>query len=127
MKFEVTHPKIWKKLAEKSLPMSHRIKIYEKLGGAYRLGEDDGEQVFNKMTELLKHKNTMNEGPETSDHEVGMANGQLDDIIRNATELKGKVGEQEMNLPGWIQDHISQAQNFINQANTGFHKLDGEQ
>jgi len=126
MKFEVTHPKIWKKLAEKSLPMSHRIKIYEKLGGAYRLGEDGGEQVFNKMTELLKHKNTMNEGPETPDHEVGMANGQLDDIIRNATELKGKVGEQEMNLPGWIQDHISQAQNFINQANTGFHKLDGE-
>ena len=127
MKFEVTHPKIWKKLAEKSLPMSHKIKIYEKLGGAYRLGEDGGEQVFNKMTELLKHKNTMNEGPETTDHEVGMANGQLDDIIRNATELKGKVGEQEMNLPGWIQDHISQAQNFINQANTGFHKLDGEQ
>lgn len=127
MKFEVTHPKIWKKLAEKSLPMSHRIKIYEKLGGAYRLGEDGGEQVFNKMTELLKHKNRMNEGPETPDHEVGMANGQLDDIIRNATELKGKVGEQEMNLPGWIQDHISQAQNFINQANTGFHKLDGEQ
>ena len=127
MKFEVTHPKIWKKLAEKSLPMSHKIKIYEKLGGAYRLGEDGGEQVFNKMTELLKHKNTMNEGPETPDHEVGMANGQLDDIIRNATELKGKVGEQEMNLPGWIQDHISQAQNFINQANTGFHKLDGEQ
>ena len=126
MKFEVTHPKIWKKLAEKSLPMSHKIKIYEKLGGAYRLGEDGGEQVFNKMTELLKHKNTMNEGPETPDHEVGMANGQLDDIIRNATELKGKVGEQEMNLPGWIQDHISQAQNFINQANTGFHKLDGE-
>ena len=56
MKFEVTHPKIWKKLAEKNIPMKHKIKIYEKLGGAYRLGEDAGEQVFNKMTELLKHK-----------------------------------------------------------------------
>jgi hypothetical protein len=127
MKFEVTHPKIWKKLAEKNIPMSHKVKIYEKLGGAYRLGEDGGEQVFNKMTELLKHKinNPINEGPETNDHEVSMAGGQLDDIIRNATELKGKVGEKELNLPGWIQDHISQAQNFINQANTGFHKLDG--
>ncbi len=123
MKFEVTHPKIWKKLAEKEMPMKNKIKVYEKMGGAYRLGEDGGEQVFNKMTELLKHK--INEGPETKDHEVSMAGGQLDDIIRNATELKGKVGEQEMNLPGWIQDHISQAQNFINQANTGFHKLDG--
>lgn len=56
MKFEVTHPKIWKKLAEKKMPMKHKIQIYEKLGGAYRLGESDGEQVFNKMTELLKQK-----------------------------------------------------------------------
>ena len=123
MKFEVTNPKAWKAVNEKNIPMKHKIKVYEKLGGAYRLGENGGEQVFNKMTELLKHK--MNEGPEGTDHEVSMANGQLDDIIKNATELKGKIGEQEMNLPGWIQDHISQAQNFINQANTGFHKLDG--
>jgi hypothetical protein len=123
MKFEITHPKIWKVVNEKNIPMKHKIQIYEKLGGAYRLGEDGGEQVYNKMTELLKSR--INEGPETKDHEVSMAGGQLDDIIRNATELKGKVGTQEMNLPGWIQDHISQAQNFINQANTSFHKLEG--
>ena len=123
MKFEITHPKIWKAVNEKNIPMKHKIQIYEKLGGAYRFGEDGGEQVYNKMTELLKSK--LNEGPETKDHEVSMAGGQLDDIIRNATELKGKVGTQEMNLPGWIQDHISQAQNFINQANTSFHKLEG--
>ena len=122
MKFKITHPKIWNKLAEKNIPMKHKIQIYEKLGGAYRLGEDGGEQVFNKMTELLKYK--VNEGPESQDHEVSMAGGQLDDIIKNATELKDKIGEQEMNLPGWISDHISQAMQFINQANTGFHKLD---
>jgi len=121
MKFEITHPKIWKAVNEKNIPMKHKIQIYEKLGGAYRLGEDGGEQVYNKMTELLKSR--LNEGPETQDHEVSMAGGQLDDIIRNATELKGKVGQEEINLPGWIQDHISQAMNFINQANTGFHKL----
>ena len=122
MKFEITHPKIWKAVNEKNIPMKHKIQIYEKLGGAYRLGEDGGEQVYNKMTELLKSR--INEGPETKDHEVSMAGGQLDDIIRNATELKGKVGQQEIDLPGWIQDHISQAQNFINQANTSFHKLE---
>jgi len=121
MKFEITHPKIWKAVNEKKIPMKHKIQIYEKLGGAYRLGEDGGEQVYNKMTELLKSR--INEGPETQDHEVSMAGGQLDDIIRNATELKGKVGEKEMDLPGWIQDHISQAMQFINQANTGYHKL----
>ena len=123
MKFEITHPKIWKAVNEKKIPMKHKIQIYEKLGGAYRFGEDGGEQVYNKLTELLKSK--LNEGPEMPDHEVSMAGGQLDDIIRNATELKGKVGTQEMDLPGWIQDHISQAQNFINQANTSFHKLEG--
>ena len=121
MKFEITHPKIWKAVNEKNIPMKHKIQIYEKLGGAYRFGQDGGEQVYNKMTELLKSR--LNEGPETQDHEVSMAGGQLDDIIRNATELKGKVGEQEINLPGWIQDHISQAMQFINQANTGYHKL----
>ena len=249
MKFQVTNPKAWKAVNEKNIPMSHKIKVYEKLGGAYRLGESGGEQVFNKMTELLKHKisegdekspeqtldglknmamgdleriadyanmisqrmgegqeldswmysqitlavdqlnsvhdsmdgkdgekesineekvyidflnkkkgfkqdrvkfnsyeaavkwarknfekfdpdmikyESVNEGPESDDHEVGMANGQLDDIIRNATELKGKVGQKEMNLPGWISDHISQAMQFINQANTGFHKLEGK-
>ena len=120
MKFEVTHPKIWKKLAERNIPMKNKIKVYEKLGGAYRLGENGGEQVFNKMTELLKHK--MVEGPE-QDHEVGMGMGQLEDIIKNATELKGKIGTQEKNLPGWISDHISQAMQFINQANTGYHEL----
>lgn len=121
MKFKVTNPKAWKSVNEKDMPMSHKIKVYEKLGGAYRLGKDGGEQVFNKMTELLKHK--ISEGPESQDHEVSMAGGQLDDIIRNATELKGKIGEKEMNLPGWIQDHISQAMQFINQANTGYHEL----
>jgi hypothetical protein len=122
MKFELTNPKVWKAVNEKDMPMAHKIKVYEKLGGAYRYGHDGGEQVYNKMTELLKSK--INEGPESNDHEVSMAGGQLDDIIKNATELKGKIGEQEMNLPGWIQDHISQAMQFINQANTGFHKLE---
>lgn len=123
MKFEVTHPKIWKKLAEKNIPMKHKIQIYEKLGGAYRLGKDGGEQVFNKMTELLKHK--VSEASNGNDHEVGMAMNQLDDIIKNANELKAKIGSDEKNLAGWIQDHISQSQNFINQANTGYHELEG--
>ena len=123
MKFEVTHPKIWKKLSEKNIPMKHKVQIYEKLGGAYRLGEDGGEQVFNKMTELLKHK--ISEASNENDHEVGMAMGQLDDIIKNVNELKAKIGSDEKNIAGWIQDHISQAQNFINQANTGYHELEG--
>ena len=63
----------------------------------------------------------MNEG-EDSDYEVSMSQKQLDDIIKNATELKEKMGTTEYNVEAWVQDHISQAQNFINQANTGFNK-----
>jgi CYTH domain-containing protein len=102
--------------------MKNKIKVYEKLGGAYRLGENGGEQVFNKMTELLKHK-VQEADSNGGDHEVSMGMGQLEDIIKNATELKGKIGTQEKNLPGWISDHISQAMQFINQANTGYHEL----
>jgi len=59
---------------------------------------------------------------EESDYEVSMAQKQLDDIIKSATELKQKMGEKEFNVAAWIQDHISKSQNYINQANYGFDK-----
>jgi hypothetical protein len=99
--------------------MQERIKIYEKLGGAYRLGENKGEQVFNKMTELLKYKINEAEG---EDHEVSMGQNTLDNIIKNAQELKQKLGNSEKNVPAWIQDHISVASNNIEQANTNYHE-----
>ena len=55
MKLELTNAKAWKKLEQKNIPISDKVSIYEKIGGAYRLGESGGEQVFNKLTELLKH------------------------------------------------------------------------
>ncbi len=63
---------------------------------------------------------------EEQDHEVSMAINQLQDIIKNAGELMYKIGPEEKDVPGWIQDHISQSQNFINQANTGYHELEGQ-
>lgn len=61
---------------------------------------------------------------EGEDHEVSMAHSALDDIIKNATELKAKMGEGEKDIPAWIQDHVSQAQNFISQANTNYHEYE---
>jgi hypothetical protein len=66
--------------------------------------------------------NTSQQLKEEEDHEVSMAQGLLDDIIKNATELKGKLGDVEKDIPAWIQDHISQSQNFISQANTNYHE-----
>ena len=62
------------------------------------------------------------EGEESQDHEVSMANNSLDIIIKMATELKAKMGENEKDIPAWIQDHITNAENFISQASSNYHE-----
>ena len=62
------------------------------------------------------------EGEESQDHEVSMANNSLDTIIKMATELKAKMGEDEKDIPAWIQDHITNAANYISQASTNYHE-----
>jgi hypothetical protein len=59
---------------------------------------------------------------EGEDHEVSMANNSLDTIIKMATELKAKMGENEKEIPAWIQDHISKAENYISQAAGNYHE-----
>tara|TARA_R110000868_G_scaffold193194_1_gene437883 strand:- start:235 stop:1077 length:843 start_codon:yes stop_codon:yes gene_type:complete len=69
------------------------------------------------------HNETDGATPQSGeDHEVSMAQNLINDIIKNANEIKGRLGNQERDIPAWIQDHISQAQNFISQANTNFHE-----
>ena len=57
------------------------------------------------------------------DHEVSMAQSSLKSIIKSAIELHKKLGNMERNIPGWIQDHITNAENYIDQAAQGFHEL----
>jgi hypothetical protein len=33
----------------------------------------------------------------------------------------------ERDIPGWIQDHITNAENYIDQANQGFHELNNSE
>ena len=126
MKFEVTHPKIWNKLAEKNIPMKHKIQIYEKLGGAYRLGEDSGEQVFNKMTELLKSR--MNEGDDNSSPEETlaglneMAMGQLERIADYANMISERMS-QGQKLDSWMYSQITLA---VDQLNSVHDAMDGD-
>ena len=63
---------------------------------------------------------------EDEDHEVSMAQNSLDSIIRSAMELKAKIGDQEINIPAWIQDHITNSENFIDQASQGYHEYENE-
>jgi len=125
MKFEVTNLKIWKSINEKDIPMSHKIKVYEKLGGAYRLGEDGGEQVFNKLTELLKYK--MNEGDESSPEETlmglkNMAMGDLERIADYANMILQRM-EQGQELSSWMYSQITLA---VDQLNSVHDSMDGK-
>ncbi len=65
---------------------------------------------------------SVNEAEESEDHEVSMAQNQLDSIIKAATELKQKMGEEEKQIPAWIQDHITNSENYISQAASNYHE-----
>lgn len=133
MKFEVTNPKVWKALSEKNIPMSDKIKVYEKLGGAYRWGEDEGEQVFNKMTELLKHK--MNEEDDNSSSEASpeetlaglkdMAMGNLERIAdyANMIEVRMQDGQE---LDSWMYSQLTVALENLNSVHDAMDGDDGE-
>jgi hypothetical protein len=113
--------------------MSDKIKVYEKLGGAYRLGEDEGEQVFNKMTELLKHK--MNEDDNSSPKESSpeetlaglkdMAMGNLERIAdyANMIEVRMQDGQE---LDSWMYSQLTVALENLNSVHDAMDGDDGE-
>jgi hypothetical protein len=68
---------------------------------------------------LRAKKNVKKEG---EDHEVSMANNSIESIIKAAMELKAKMGDQEKDIPAWIQDHITNAANYISQASDNYHE-----
>jgi len=82
--------------------------------------DKDGKLEKSDFEKLRASKNETQGG----DHEVSMGQNSLDTIIKHATELKSKLGNDEKDIPAWIQDHISQAANFISQAATNYHEHD---
>ena len=93
------------------VPKNESIKLTDNL--PFQLGKVYSNPYATAFTPLK----------EEQDHEVSMAQNSLDAIIKNATELKQKLGEMEKNVPGWIQDHITNSENYIEQANSGYHEL----
>jgi archaellum component FlaC len=64
---------------------------------------------------------------EGGDHEVAMAVSSLEAIAEAIVDLREKLGNTERNIPGWIQDHIAKAENYIEQAAQGFHELNNNE
>jgi hypothetical protein len=87
-------------------------------------GDVDSTDKYLKHRRDVIGKEIEKEKPVNEDHEVSMANSTLDSIIRHATELKAKIGQDEKDIPAWIQDHITNAENYIDQANTSYHEYD---
>jgi hypothetical protein len=91
-----------------------------------RLGGLISQKAFGKfeMGKVISnpYANAFIKEGEGEDHEVSMANNSLDTIIKMATELKDKMGENEKDIPAWIQDHITNAENFISQASSNYHE-----
>ena len=78
------------------------------------------KKLPDQVQKFIKKKKTVKEG---DDHEVAMAMASLKSIIKSSVTLLNKLGNEERNIPGWIQDHITNAENYIDQAAQGFHEL----
>lgn len=102
------------------------IKLEEKLDAVGHEDADiDNDGDTDKSDEYLANRRkaiskNMNEG---EDHEVAMAQASLKAIISSASQLMNKIGHEEINIPAWIQDHITNSENYIEQANQGYHEL----
>ena len=86
---------------------------------------DDSPKLKGKQTKLPDEVQAkiIKEG----DHKVAMAQASLKSIIKSAAQLMNKLGNMERDIPGWIQDHITNAENYIDQAAQGFHELKNDE
>ena len=102
------------------------IKLAELLD---KVGQEDddinNDGKVNKTDNYLRNrrKAIAKNIKEGDDHEVAMAQASLKSIMRSASQLMNKLGNMERDIPGWIQDHITNAENYIDQAAQGFHEL----
>jgi len=100
------------------------IKLAELLGekATFTSKYDDSPKLKGKQTKLPDEIQA--KIVKENDHEVSMAQASLKSIIKSAAQLMSKLGTEERDIPGWIQDHITNSENYIDQAAQGFYELD---
>lgn len=101
-------------------PVGLKIQEAELTDKQKQLDVDNDGKIEADDLAKLRTKNEDHDG----DHEVSMAHNSLDALIKNAMELKMKMGNDEKNLPAWIQDHIAVAANNLEQAASNYHEYD---
>lgn len=112
------------KKAKAGKDIGKKGKGFEKIAdkAAKKYGSKEAGQ---RVAASAMWKNMQREGA-GMDHEVSMAVNSLKSIMQSVSILMEKLGGQERNIPGWIQDHITNAENYIDQAAQGFHEIEGE-
>ena len=86
-------------------------------------GDVDSSDKYLKNRRDVVSKKVNEENPAPSnDHEVAMARNSLDAIAKHVAELQEKIGQEEKDIPAWIQDHITNAANFLSQAANNYHE-----
>ena len=107
-------PKNWKFLGDKQkypyLTVKADLVPSEKQPGKYDGAFDLGMGKGHHIDE------------DNQDHEVSMAQNSLKSIISSASQLMNLLGQDEKDIPAWIQDHITNAENYINQASKNYHE-----
>jgi hypothetical protein len=117
------------KLVKESDAPKHKI-IAQLMGPDFFLSkknerdwDDKDHDLFNRIMKMASEEGKVPKLKENQDHEVAMAQASLKSIIKSAAQLMSKLGNMERDIPGWIQDHITNAENYIDQAAQGFHEL----
>jgi uncharacterized protein YdaT len=111
---------------DKAGPIATSKAMSEKLDPVGKEDDDiNNDGKVNKTDKYLanRRKAIAKNIKEGDDHEVAMAQASLKSIIKSAAQLMNKLGMMERDIPGWIQDHITNAENYIDQAAQGFHEL----
>ncbi len=109
---------------EKNMGLKKEFKSQAPNGGMVRFGNE--ERPMETMPSLSRSEmgamDSMNMMKYEQDHEVSMAQNSLKAIVSAASELMNKIGEDEKDIPAWIQDHITNAANYIQQASQNYHE-----
>ena len=109
-------------------PMMYEDKMcmecgYMEMEEATLYGKDEAMDDGSPSAEDIAAADSADGGvAETQDHEVSMAQNSLRSILNAAGELMNKMGEDEKDIPAWIQDHITNAANYIQQASQNYHE-----
>ena len=73
----------------------------------------DNPKGFSQRAHCQGKKKKMREG---KDHEVSMAQSQLDKTIDNAKKLKKKLGTKEKDIPAWVQAKVTDTDHNMDAA-----------